>query len=84
MHKPVFSTSHVPAIGTLNSYLRLHVCDVPVPANLLCHVRKVSVSIPLSANLTTTSRSHAFIKKFPHFHQQLMISVSLCKRFLAY
>ena len=74
VHKPGFSTSYVPAIGTLNSYLRLHVCDVPVPANLLCHVRKVPVPIPLSANPTTTSRSHALLKKFPHFHQQLMIA----------
>ena len=101
VRKPVFSTSHVntsptPAVLTLNSSLPLHVCDVPVPANLLCHVCKVSPAIPL-ASLTTTTRSHALIKKFPHFHQQLMITprksvfmtiimsakVSLCKHILA-
>ena len=76
--KPVFRTSHVittpaPAVATLNSVLPLHVCDVPVPPNLLCHVRKVSPPIPLSADLATRSRSHALIKKFPQFHQQLMI-----------
>ena len=79
MHKPVFSTSHViispaPAVATLNSSLPLHVCDVPVPPNLLCQVHKVSPPKPLSADLATTSRSHDPIKKFPHFHQQLMIA----------
>ena len=59
---------------TSNSSLPLHVCDVPVPANLLCHVHKVSPPIPLSAHLATLSRLHALIKKFPHFHQQLMIA----------
>ena len=59
MHKPVFSSSHVytspaPVVLTLNLSLTLHVYDVPVPANLLCHVRKVPPPIPLSANLTTT------------------------------
>ena len=49
--KPVFSISHVntspaPAVVTLNSFLPLHVCDVPVPANLLCYVCKVSPPIP--------------------------------------
>ena len=44
VRKPVFSNSHVntspaPAVALLNSSLPLHVCDVPVPANLLCHVR---------------------------------------------
>ena len=72
--KPAFSTSHVitspaPVVATLNSSLPLHVCDVPVPPNLLCHVRKVSPPIPLSADLATTSRTHALITKFPHFHQ---------------
>ena len=72
--KPVFSTSHVvtsptPAVATLNSSLPLNVCDAPVPPNLLCYVRKVSPHIPLSADLATTSRTHALIKKFPHFHQ---------------
>ena len=47
MRKPVFSTSHVittpaPVVATLNSSLPLHVYDVSVPPNLLCHVRKVS------------------------------------------
>ena len=75
--KPVFSTSHVittpaPVVATLNSSLPLHVCDVPVPPNL-CHVRKVSPPLPLSADLTTTFRSHALLKRF-HFHQQLMIA----------
>ena len=79
MHKAVFSTSPVntslaPAVVTLNSYLPLHVCNVPLPGNLLCHVRKVSPPISLSANLTTTFRPNALIKKFPHFHQQLMIA----------
>ena len=37
--KPVFSASHVntspaPAVFNLNSSLPLHVCDIPVPANL--------------------------------------------------
>ena len=78
MLKPVFSTSHVntspaPAVVTLKSSLPLHVCDVPVSGNL-CHVCKMSSPIPLSVNLTTTSRSHSLIKKFPHFHQQLMIA----------
>ena len=77
--KPVFRTSHVittpaPAVATLNSVLPLHVCDVPVPPNLLCHVRKVSPPIPLSVDLATTSRSYALIKRFLHFHQQLMIA----------
>ena len=31
-------------------------------------------TLPLSANLSTPSTSHAHIKKFPHFHQQLMIA----------
>ena len=71
VRKPVFSTSHVntspaPTVVTLNSSLPLHVCDVPVPTNLLCNVRKVSPPIALSADLTTTSRSHALTKKFPH------------------
>ena len=79
MCKLVFSTSHVntspdPAVFTLNFSLSLHVCDVPVPANLLCQVRKVSPPIPLSTNLNTTSESHALIKKFPHFQQQLTIA----------
>ena len=79
MRKPVFSTSHVNislsrAVVTLNCSLPLHVCDVPVPENLLCYTCKVSPPVPLSANLTTTSRSHALIKKCPHFHQQLMIA----------
>ena len=78
MCKPIFSTSRVntspaPVVVTLNSPLPLHVCDVPVPANLLCYVCKVSLTIPLSANLTTTIRYYALIKKFPHFQQQLMI-----------
>ena len=55
VRKPVFSTSHVntppaPAVVTLNSSLPSHVCDVPVSANLLCHVCKVSPPIPLPAN----------------------------------
>ena len=79
VRKPVFSTSHVitspaPAVATLNSSLPLYVCDVPVPPNFLCHVHKVSPPIPLSADLATTSRTHALIKKLPHFHQQLMIA----------
>ena len=79
MRKPVFSTSHVltspaPAVVTLNCSLHLHVYDVSVPPNLLCYVRKVSPTIFLSDDLATTSRSHALIKKFYHFFQQLMIS----------
>ena len=79
MRKPVFSNSHIitspaPAVAALNSFLPLQVCDVPVPPNLLYHIRKVSPPIPLSADLATTSRSHAFIKKIPHFYQQLMIA----------
>ena len=40
VHKPVSSTSHVntspaPAVVTLNSFLTLHICDVPVPENLM-------------------------------------------------
>ena len=40
VHKPVSSTSHVnaspaPAVVTLNSFLTLHICDVPVPANVM-------------------------------------------------
>ena len=65
------NTSPALAVVTLTSSFPLHVFDVPVPANLLCHGRKVSPPIPLSANLTTTPTSHAHIKKFPHFHQQL-------------
>ena len=72
MHKSVLSTSHVnsspaPVVVTLNSFLPLYACDVIVPTNLLCHVRKVSPPIPLSVNVTTTLTSHALIKKFPHF-----------------
>ena len=75
----VFSTTHVitspaPAVTTLNSSLPLRVCDVPLPRNLLCHVHKVSPPKLLFAGLVTTSRLHALIKKFPHFHQQLMIA----------
>ena len=66
------NTSPALAVATLNSSFPLHVCDIPVPANVLYHVRKVSPPIPpLSANLTTTPTSQAHIKKFPHFHQQL-------------
>ena len=102
MRKFVFSTSRVntspaPAIFTLSSYLPLHVCDVPVPANLLFHVRKMSPPTSLSANVTNIFTSHAFIKKFPHFLLQLMIAprksvfltiimstkVPFCKRLLA-
>ena len=77
--KPVFSTSHVntspaPVVIYLNSSLPLHAWDVPIPAILLCHVRKVSPPIPLFANLTTASRYHALMKTFPHFHKQLMIA----------
>ena len=48
--KPAFSIFHVntspaPAVITLNSSLPLNVCDVPVPATLLCHDRKVSPPI---------------------------------------
>ena len=73
VRNPVFSTSHVfntpvPAVETLNSSLLLHVCDVPVPSNLLCYVHKVSPPIPFSADLATTFRSHALIKRFLHFH----------------
>ena len=40
VHKPVSSTSHVntspaPAVATLNSFLILHICDEPVPANVM-------------------------------------------------
>ena len=61
MREPVYSTSYVtttpaPVVDSLNSSLPLHVYDIPVPPNLLCHVRKVSPLIPLSADLTTTSR----------------------------
>ena len=66
-------TSPAPVVATLNSSLPLHVCDVLVPPNLLSHLRKISLPIPLSADLATTSKSHAFIKKFSYFHQQLMI-----------
>ena len=77
--KPVFCISHVittpaPAVAILNSCLPLHVCDVSVPSNLLCHVRKVSPTIPLPTDLATTFRSHALIKRFLRFHQQLMIA----------
>ena len=34
----------------------------------------MSAPIPLSKNLTTTSTYHTLIKKFSHFHQQLMIA----------
>ena len=79
VRKPVFSTFYVnttpaPADVTLNSSLPLHVCDVLVAPKLLCNVRKVSPPIHLSANLSTTSTSHALIRKIPHFHQQLMIA----------
>ena len=72
VNKVVFSTSHVntspaPAVVTLNSSFLLHVCDVSVPENLLYHACKVSPPIPVSANITTTSRSYALIKKFSHF-----------------
>ena len=78
-HNPVFSISHVnsaPAavVVTLNFSLPLYFFDILVTENLLCHVCKVFPPIPFSANLTTTSRSHALIKKFPHFLQQLMIA----------
>ena len=79
--KPVPSDSHLytspaPAVIALNSYWPLHVCDVTVLLNVLCHVRKVSPSILLSVlhHVTTTSTYHALIKKFPHFHQQLIIT----------
>ena len=79
VRKPVFSTSHVitspvPAVASLNSSFPLHVFDVPVHPNLLCHARKMSPTIPLSADLATMSRSYALTKKFPHFHQQLTIA----------
>ena len=40
VNKVVFSTSHVntspaPAVVTLNSFLTLHISDVPVPENLM-------------------------------------------------
>ena len=65
--KPVFRTSHVittpaPAVATLNSTLPLHVCDVPVPPNLSCHVHKVFPPIPLSVDLAHTSRLYALRK----------------------
>ena len=66
------NTSPTPAVIALNSYWPLHVCDVTVLLNVLCHVRKVSPSI--LHHVTTTSTSHALIKKFPHFHQQLIIT----------
>ena len=56
-----FITSPAPAVTTLNSSLSLHVCDVPVPPNLLNHVRKKSPPKPLFSDLTTTSRLHALI-----------------------
>ena len=80
MRKSVFSSSHVIttpalAVATLNDYdLPLHDCDVPVPPNFLCHVRKVSPPIPFSADVANTSRSYALIKRFLHFHQKLMIA----------
>ena len=50
LRKHVFSTSHVntsdPVVVTINYSLPLHVCDVPVRANLLCYFRKVSPPIP--------------------------------------
>ena len=55
------------AVVTLNSYLPLHVCDVTVPVKLFCHVRKVSSSITLSANVNTTSTSFLSLKHFPIF-----------------
>ena len=64
--------SPAPPAVALNSSLSLLVCDVPVPPNVLCHVRKMSSVILLSADLATTSTSHALIKIFPHFHQQLI------------
>ena len=74
MRKPAFSTScyYFPCSSGCN--FKFHVCDVRVPPNLSCHFRKVSPLIPLSMDLATTSSLHAFIKKFPHFHQQVMIA----------
>lgn len=48
-----YCTSHVhipptQAVVMLNSYSSLHVCDVLVSANLLCHVRKISSPTPSS------------------------------------
>ena len=68
LRKLVFSSSQVntstPAVVTLNSFLPLHGCNAPMPGNLLlCHVCKVSLPIPLSANVTITSKSHALNKK---------------------
>ena len=79
VREPVFSISHVntchaPVVVTLYFASPLHIYDVPVPTNLLCHVRKVSAPTPHSTNLTTTSTYHTLIKKFSHFHQQLMIA----------
>ena len=76
--KLVFRTSHgtttpAPAVATLNSILPLHVCDVPMPPNLLCHARKVSSPIPLSADLANTPILYVLIKRFFQFHQQLII-----------
>ena len=72
VRKVVFSTSHVntspaPTVVPLNSSFLSYVCDVPVPENLLYRACNVSPPIPVSANLTTTSRSYALIKKIPHF-----------------
>ena len=49
----VLSTSNVsiyptPAVVTFNSYLLLHVYDVPVSANLLCQAREMSAPAPFS------------------------------------
>ena len=78
MWKPVLSTCHVntspaPAVVTLNSSLNLHICDVPVPTNMCLpdvHLCKVFSPIPLSADLATTIRSYALIKRLPHFYQK--------------
>ena len=62
-------TSHVhisptQAVVMLNSYSSLHVCDVLVSANLLCHVRKISSPTPSS-------------KYYCHIRLRLMLLVKI-------
>ena len=76
MLKSVLSTSDAsisptPAVATFNSYLPLHVCDIPISANLLCQARKMSPPAALFLQIfTTTSIFYAFMKNILYVHQQ--------------
>ena len=48
------NTSPTPVVVTSHPSLPLHIYDVPLPPNLLCHVRKVFPPIPVSADLAIT------------------------------